>query len=302
MKKLLLICSFFIVHSFNAQTTLFEDSFETYNDFIITNIGDWITIDVDGLGTYSGGGGVPFDNQFDPKAFMVFNPVAAEVTNENSGTEVRNFDPRTGNKYMGCWAANGSANNDWLVSPAITLGTSGNEVKFYVKSMSNSYGLERYRVGIYIGSGTPTGGSDFTIISAGAYLTAPYPNWQEVTYDLDAYVGQTIRVGIHCVSDDAYFFMVDDFSVTTAEMSTDDFFASNLSIYPNPANDFFNLSSTTSIIENVKVTDLNGRVVKSIAANGVSDVQVNISDLTTGIYFVTVNTDNGTGSTKLVKK
>lgn len=96
---------------------------------------------------------------------------------------------------------------------------------------------------------------------------------------------------------------VEDYTVNVlADMSTGDFFASNLSLYPNPANDFFNLSSTTSIIENVKVTDLNGRVVKSIAANGVSDVQVNISDLTTGIYFVTVNTDNGTGSTKLVKK
>ncbi|HTO35856.1 MAG TPA: T9SS type A sorting domain-containing protein [Flavobacterium sp.] len=86
------------------------------------------------------------------------------------------------------------------------------------------------------------------------------------------------------------------------EMNTSDFFSNNLSIYPNPANDFFSISSTTSVIENVKITDLNGRVVKSIAANGVSDIQVNISDLTTGMYFVTVETDNGTGSTKLVKK
>lgn len=96
---------------------------------------------------------------------------------------------------------------------------------------------------------------------------------------------------------------VEDYTVNVSpDMSTADFFTANLSLYPNPANDIFNLSSTTSLIENIKVTDLNGRVVKTIVAGNVSEVQINISDLTTGMYFVTVNTDNGSGSTKLIKK
>ncbi|MDX9705805.1 MAG: T9SS C-terminal target domain-containing protein, partial [Weeksellaceae bacterium] len=77
MKKMLLSLTVIAGFSFaNAQTVIFEDDFESYEDFLIDGIGDWIMIDVDGSGTYTGGGG-EFPNQFDPKAFMVFNPFEA---------------------------------------------------------------------------------------------------------------------------------------------------------------------------------------------------------------------------------
>lgn len=87
-----------------------------------------------------------------------------------------------------------------------------------------------------------------------------------------------------------------------AAASVNDFFAKNISIYPNPASDMFSLVSTTSTFENIKVTDLNGRTVKNINVNSLSSTEVNISDLTSGMYFVTVQTDNGSGSTKIIKK
>lgn len=301
MKKTLLLASLLVggAFSMNAQTVLLEDSFETYDDFLITGIGDWITIDIDGAGTYSGGGGT-FANQFDPKAFMVFNPTTAGVTNAETGTEVRNFDPKTGDKYMGSWASNPAPNNDWLVSPSITLGASENEVKFWVKSMSNSYGLETYKVGVYVGNGTPTGAADFTIISGDGNLTAPYPNWEEKTFNLDAYAGQTIRVGILCNSNDRYFFMVDDFSVTTASASVDSPLANSFSVYPNPAKDVLNISNSIGAeLLSVTVTDLNGRTVKQINS---SVEQINISDLNAGVYFVNINSTEGSLTKKIVKK
>lgn len=72
-------------------------------------------------------------------------------------------------------------------------------------------------------------------------------------------------------------------------------------VYPNPANSFFNIESS-SAIENITLTDLNGRTVKNINVNSLSSTEVNISDLTAGMYFVTVQTDNGSGSTKIIKK
>ncbi len=301
MKKTLLLASLLLGGAFtmNAQAVLLEDSFETYDDFLITGIGDWIMIDVDGIGTYSGGGGT-FANQFDPKAFMVFNPTTAGVTNAESGTEVRNFDPKTGDKYMGCWAATTPPNNDWMVSPAITLGASENEVKFWVKSMSNSYGLETYKVGVYVGDGTPTGASDFTIISGTGNLTAPFPNWEEKTFSLDNYANQTVRIGILCNSNDRYFFMVDDFSVTTASASVDSPLANSFSVYPNPANDVLNIANTIGAeLISISVTDLNGRTVKQFNS---SVEQINISDLNAGVYFVNINSTEGSLTKKIVKK
>lgn len=202
-----------------SLVTLFSDDFESYSDFIIDGIGDWITIDVDGLNTYTGGTATPtWANAGAAMAYQIFNPAAAAVTNsDGSDGETRDFDPRSGAKYAAAWAAvpgASPANNDWLVSPVLSLGGSGNSVSFWVKAMSNSYGPENYNVGVYVGTGVPTSGSDFTMISA-ASLTAPYAVWTEDTYDLSAYNNQDIRIGIHCISADRYMFMVDDFSVST---------------------------------------------------------------------------------------
>ncbi len=313
MRKLLLIAFITFAVNTNAQTVLFEDSFEAYDDFIIDGIGDWITIDIDGSTTYTGGlptGVTPWANSFLAQAYIVFNPTVAGVTNATSGSELRNFDARPNSqKYMGSWAAvmpgagEGGAgpNNDWLVSPVITLGASQNEVKFWVKSLSTTYGLETYRVAVYVGSGIPSGPGDFTFISGPSNLVAPYPNWEEKTFNLDAYANQSIRVGILCNSVDHYLFMVDDFSVSTATLSTQDFFANNLKIYPNPTKGMLNLSSSTTLINGIDVTDLNGRIVKSFKLNGISQAELNVSDLNSGMYFVSVETDSGKGITKIIK-
>ena len=55
MKKILLSILFLSGVSASAQLTVFEDSFENYEDFLITGIGDWQTLDLDLLNTYTGG-------------------------------------------------------------------------------------------------------------------------------------------------------------------------------------------------------------------------------------------------------
>ena len=52
MKKILLSLLFLSSLMANAQTTIFEDSFETYADFAITGVGSWALIDVDLRPTY----------------------------------------------------------------------------------------------------------------------------------------------------------------------------------------------------------------------------------------------------------
>ncbi|WP_170233941.1 M43 family zinc metalloprotease [Bizionia myxarmorum] len=205
-------------------TTLIDDSFETYTDFAIDNIGDWLTLDLDGLGTYASVDSPTYPNAFAEMAFQIYNPStttpAPSSNSDGTGadTETRNFNPRTGSKYAGSWAGSPeggiTANDDWLISPVLSLGASGSSVKFYVKSLSNSYGLENYNVGVYVGSGVPTASSNFTLISS-AVETAPYGTWTEVSYNLSAYSNQDIRIGIHNISSDVYLFMVDDFSAVT---------------------------------------------------------------------------------------
>ena len=219
----------FYVFSF-SQTVLLDENFESYQDFTINNIGNWQTLDLDLLNTWTlGGDPAPptnwvanWPNANAKMAYQIFNPSVANVTNDATGVtgEIRNFDPHSGNKYAGSWAgvmvASGQGNNDWLISPAVTLGSTGNVLKLWVKTLSFSYGNERYRVGVYLGNGTPTTANNFTIIStpASTYSLAPQ-NWTEITFNLDAYSAQTIRIGVQCLTQDGSMLMIDDVKITT---------------------------------------------------------------------------------------
>jgi hypothetical protein len=69
---------------------------------------------------------------------------------------------------------------------------------------------------------------------------------------------------------------------------------SNVSVYPNPAKDVLNISTSATQYE-IEVVDMLGRVV--ITEN--SKPTINISDLTKGVYFVKV-TQNGTTNTEKI--
>lgn len=98
-------------------------------------------------------------------------------------------------------------------------------------------------------------------------------------------------------------FMVDDFSVTTASASVDSALAGSFSVYPNPATDVLNISNSINAeINAITITDLNGRTVKQITANGSVDSQINISDLNAGVYFVNINSNEGSLTKKIIKK
>ncbi len=311
MKKTLLSL-LFVAGCFtaNAQTVLFEDGFETYPDFAL-QFGNWITLDLDGGNTYYGGvENTPdalWPNAGIPQAFIIFNPTAAGASDTFDPTESPTFAPHTGLKYAASWAtspaSNVGGNNDWLVSPPVTLGATGNELVFHVKSLAEDYGLEEYQVYIYTGTGTPTQESDFTELTSGA-VPAPFDFWLDDEYNLDAYAGQTVRVAIRYVSEDVYMLQVDDFSITTTgSMSTNDFLSSKFSVYPNPANNVLNITSGDALQVNaVKITDINGREVLKTQFSNTDSAQINVSNLATGMYVVSITSTEGVATKKFMKK
>ena len=302
MKKLLLSSLIvFATTSANAQFTLINENFDSFTDFAISGFGNWQTLDIDGLNTYTGGGAAtPWTNAGTPQAYIIFNPTAAGVINGSDG-ENTNFDPHSGTKYAACWdavPANGvTANNDWLISPAITLGLTGNSLTFWVKSLSNDFGLEKYKVGVYVGSGTPTSAANFTIISGAAGINAPI-TWTQVTQSLQAYAGQTVRVGIQCVSSDNYMMMVDDFKITATTLGTSETaIKKTLSIYPNPTTDIINVITKDKITD-ISVYDLSGKKMTIERANNF----INVKHLQNGTYIINIETPEGKSSQKFIKK
>ena len=184
MKKIAIVFLSILFTSAQAQTVLLNEDFESYPDFTITNFGGWSLLDLDQLDTtnYLGGDPAPpinwvanWPNAGSKMAFQIFNFSQSNATNDFIGTsgDIRNFNPRSGQKYAACWAGrmvqSYQGNNDWLIAPAVTLGASGNQISMYLKSLSSSYGDERFQVGVYVGAGNPTKSEDFVIINTLVY-------------------------------------------------------------------------------------------------------------------------------------
>jgi len=199
----------------NTYFTPFFDDFESYDNFIIEDIGEYTLIDLDGYDTYIWSSTGPFwDNMGEPQAFMVFNPYATDGSFLTI-TELAGGVPHSGQKYLTCFSAPDGAVNDWVVLPKMEV-ISGVSFKFWAKTINAQWGLDRIKVGVST-TGTNAPG-DFTIISTGNYISVPAA-WTQYSFDLSAYAGQEIYIAINCVSNDAFMLMIDDISVDLTSKS-----------------------------------------------------------------------------------
>ncbi|MBM3184912.1 MAG: T9SS type A sorting domain-containing protein [Bacteroidetes bacterium] len=74
-----------------------------------------------------------------------------------------------------------------------------------------------------------------------------------------------------------------------------------LSVYPNPANEVINISLNKSTNATISVVDVAGKVVKTSSINGLTS-SINASDLTNGVYYVTITDGTSVATEKVVIK
>lgn len=282
------------------SSTIFEDSFEAYEDFAIENVGEWTLIDVDQLPTY-GIGGTSFPNATTTKkAFQVWNPSATTPPLEPTAT--MDWSVRTGDKAMVAFAsqpAGGNYNDDWLISPKVTLGTANNVLSFWYKAAHKTWGNEEFKVGI---STTGNTVADFTIVSD-LVSTNGDITFKEFTYNFpDEYNGKDIYIAINCISKDQFGFIVDDFKVVGEGMSVSDIASEKAtSIYPNPVKDMLNINLAESFNKSNTVINVYSAVGKK-AATFKYNSTLNVSNLAKGAYVLEITDGAKTISKKFIKK
>lgn len=72
-------------------------------------------------------------------------------------------------------------------------------------------------------------------------------------------------------------------------------------IYPNPADNLLTIAGSTTL-DKIEIADINGRIVKSVSVEDAVQASVNVSDLASGMYMVTVTSGNQLMTKKIVKK
>jgi hypothetical protein len=235
-----------------SRAVIFEDSFETYDDWLI-DFPPWTCIDVDGTDTF-GHNQYTWPNQYTPYAFIIFNPDTTTPP-----TTDPQMQPRTGDKYCAGFNDNnaGYINDDWLITPQLS-GSFG-RVTFWAHSYSDQYNLEKFKVCV---STTDTDPASFTEIGED---TAVPLDWTNYTYDISSYGGQSIYIGIHMVSTDSWYLLIDDFIVVEGGDTT---------------------PPETTI-------DLDGDLQGSVYASDVT-VTLTATDSGSGVDYTMVKVDDGT--------
>ena len=86
-----------------------------------------------------------------------------------------------------------------------------------------------------------------------------------------------------------------------SSLSTDVFEKENVSIFPNPVSDNFQISiQNQGTVKNVKIFDISGRLVKEI--NPIESKEVyNMSNIDSGTYFLVLETNKGRFRKKIIK-
>ena len=95
-------------------------------------------------------------------------------------------------------------------------------------------------------------------------------------------------------------FMIDDITFGEfASLSTSKILISDVSIYPNPAKDFVNISAAEKI-DLIRIYDLTGRVVLQSTPNR-EKLNINVTDFSKGVYLVKLNAGDKESTIKLIK-
>lgn len=96
---------------------------------------------------------------------------------------------------------------------------------------------------------------------------------------------------------------MEDYTLVINNLSAPSFNAAQLSVYPNPTNGIVNLKfGQATNISSVSVYSVSGRLVHSQSWNNVSDsYEMNLQNLSEGIYMVKVDTPQGSITKKLIK-
>ena len=160
-----------------------------------------------------GGGDTPTGNVVFSETFL--NGSLGDFTAYSVvGEQVWGIDTRYGAKMSGYVEGTNYPNEDWLISPALTV-EKNNIVQFMAKA--GNVNPEHFVVGITTVTDDPQP-ADFANLTPGNYETADsWAEWRTVQYDLARYEGQTVRIGIHYVGDanryGCMMLMVDNFYV-----------------------------------------------------------------------------------------
>ncbi len=179
------------------------DDFESYEPFIIDNIGEWTVVDRDGGATLNSPV-IPVDyaHKGEPMAWQIFNTTEAGVITEDHYDNV--FQSKSGVQYIMCTSNDDyyKSNDDWLISPR--LDGKAQTISFFARTPSAASGADWLKV--YY-STTDKNPDSFVEVEQDSHI-AVWDWWNSDAYAYNLPAGaryfaiRCVRCFLYCMVDD----------------------------------------------------------------------------------------------------
>jgi hypothetical protein len=86
-------------------------------------------------------------------------------------------------------------------------------------------------------------------------------------------------------------------------LGIDDFVSSKFNVFPNPINDVVTVTNNENIgMEEIIIYDIIGKRIKTKKYNDKNEIQLNLSDLSSGTYLLHIKTKDDIAIKKVIKK
>jgi hypothetical protein len=235
-----------------------------------------------------------FPHNGSPMAYICFNPSQAVPP-------PMNMFAHSGDKFGACFSSQPpkNPNNKWLISPRMQLENNA-KIALWVQSYNIQYGYEKFNIGVSTTGNDPPA---FTIISGSKPDSAPI-TWVRKVYSLANYSGQQVYIGIQCVTDNGFCFMVDDIEIGSSVDLNQNLPAERLSLHPNPARDklYIDFGEDRSKSAKIEICNMMGKIVRNYETGEITDTTfiADVSGLDPGIYLMILRNGSGIVTKKFI--
>ena len=208
------------------------------------------------------------------------------------------------------WFTDATAKADnYLGMGPVTIPDEGAEFKFYFRGVSNW--IDGFDLYVTTGGMEPyndvdPGETDIAYSFQGYYSATPDPEhttWTQHTVSLNDFAGESVYLTFHHHDTDMERLMLDNFLVVKSDnMAINESKLNGVSIYPNPSNGVFTVTSTEADVYTIKVMNVLGEVVSKKSIEGIVNETFNMSNYTAGLYFVKVSNATSENVQRIVIK
>ncbi|MFI5203771.1 MAG: choice-of-anchor J domain-containing protein [Flavobacteriales bacterium] len=265
----------FLAGSFNTMAQLTELFFEDFDNGFPTG---WLRLNEDGLVPHAS---VAYVND----AWVVVEAFDSTGIGDSVLVATSYYTPA------------GTA-KDWVFLPPITLENNGNFLEWQVKSQDPSY-PDGYQVLINTSAAVK---DSFNILTPLFSTDAELPTWTTRSVTLDSFAGQTVYIAFRLKTTDKFLLLLDDIHVyaDTLLSITENTGQIKLgNVFPNPAENYFNVEYYFAGHATYVLRDMSGREVLRIPLyQGINRVERN--HVQAGVYIGSIISEKGVQSIPVI--